>query len=257
VEDNLYEVVDILRNESVVKLLSSYRVGFFSVINNQEIILLGGYNSSARDQWMIDSHSIDFSTEIFTESISPFIGLPTERSNTVCTTNQNDLVCVGGFHDLSYLSEIRIFDLNTKTAVGGTNLLAGKIAFNSLIKDDQHLVFVGGLGQAGYLKTIDSFNTKSFLNISSEAMVYPRANHSATILNDGRVLIIGGGPTLETSTSAEILDLTTGESEELPWRMRVSRAGHTATLLPDGRVLVVGGSMGDKTMEVFNPPSGL
>lgn len=60
---------------------------------------------------------------------------------------------------------------------------------------------------------------------------------------------------MASSRSAEILDLTTGQSRELPWRMRVPRTGHTATLLADGRVLVIGGNMGEKTIEVWNPPA--
>ena len=71
------------------------------------------------------------------------------------------------------------------------------------------------------------------------------------------MLIIGGGPTVNSSHTAELLNLTTVESTLLPWRMTVPRVGHTATLLPDGRVLVAGGSATDRTMEVFNPRSGL
>jgi hypothetical protein len=56
------------------------------------------------------------------------------------------------------------------------------------------------------------------------------------LLNDGRVLIVGGG---ETNT-AELYDPATGK-----FRRTGSMAGiryfHTATLLADGRVLVVGG----------------
>ncbi|MDT8396060.1 MAG: kelch repeat-containing protein [bacterium] len=88
-------------------------------------------------------------------------------------------------------------------------------------------------------------------------MIYPRYSHTSTLIDTDKLLVIGGGPSTDTSTSAEIIDLTTGESTLLPWRMRVPRAGHTATLLPDGRVLVAGGDTTDRMVEVWNPPSGL
>lgn len=72
-----------------------------------------------------------------------------------------------------------------------------------------------------------------------------RVNPTATLLLDGRVLVIGGfgGPFAYPSTalaSAEVWDPTTGRFEPAG-TMADARVGHAATLLQDGRVLVVGG----------------
>ena len=67
-----------------------------------------------------------------------------------------------------------------------------------------------------------------------------RADHSATLLPSGRVLLVGG--TDDAGASLEIFDPATAtflSPEDLP----ATRAGgHTATLLPSGAVLVTGGS---------------
>ena len=67
-----------------------------------------------------------------------------------------------------------------------------------------------------------------------------RSNHTATLLNDGRVLIAGGytdsGPATAT---AEVYDPTHG-TFQLVESMSTPRAEHSAILLKSGRVLVAG-----------------
>ena len=56
---------------------------------------------------------------------------------------------------------------------------------------------------------------------------------TATLLNTGKVLVIGG-------TNAELYDLSTGTFSNTG-SPNVSRVLHTATLLPNGEVVVAGG----------------
>ncbi len=67
--------------------------------------------------------------------------------------------------------------------------------------------------------------------------------HTATLLQDGRVLVSGGPirrASIDTSASAEIYDPALGTWSQTG-SMTAEREGHTATLLLDGRVLVSGG----------------
>ena len=78
-----------------------------------------------------------------------------------------------------------------------------------------------------------------------------RLMHSANLLPDGRVLIVGGlDPATEESmiATAEIWDPSTmafGPAGTLAG----GTFGHTATLLPDGRVLIVGSLYEDEDEE--------
>ena len=95
-------------------------------------------------------------------------------------------------------------------------------------------------------------------------MTMPRVGHTATRLNDGRVLVVGGyNKDNGVLASAEIFDPTT-QTWSLTGSMHIARFKHTATLLQDGTVLVVGGLQnvglpplhGTNTAERYDPASG-
>lgn len=94
------------------------------------------------------------------------------------------------------------------------------------------------------------------------AMIDARFNHTATLLNDGKVLIAGGrekqGTVLNT---AELYDPATGQFTSTG-QLSARRVGHTATLLPDGKVLIAGGSDSEffygalSSAELYDPRTG-
>jgi hypothetical protein len=70
----------------------------------------------------------------------------------------------------------------------------------------------------------------------------PRTVHTATVLADGRVLLLGGTDQTDTVVaSGVIFDPATNTAAAIA-PMGSPRTQHTATLLPDGRVLVTGGA---------------
>jgi hypothetical protein len=77
--------------------------------------------------------------------------------------------------------------------------------------------------------------------VPAETMASPRAAHTLTRLQDGRVLVAGGMTGSERSAAgSELFDPATGHFTSAG-EMRIPRHSHTATLLPDGRVLLAGG----------------
>jgi hypothetical protein len=92
-------------------------------------------------------------------------------------------------------------------------------------------------------------------------MAEPRILSTATLLQDGRVLVVGGIASDRTAVaSAEIWDPATRQFSPAGTLAR-PRIGHAATLLEDGRVLIVGGEGGREAVpasptEVWDPATG-
>ena len=98
--------------------------------------------------------------------------------------------------------------------------------------------------------------------VSTGLMTEARAEHQAVLLNDGRVLIIGGGISANATyyngdASTELYDPSTGKFSATG-SMNIPRFGATAVLLDSGKVLVYGG--GETCYycqgEIYDPATG-
>ncbi|MDR2013743.1 MAG: InlB B-repeat-containing protein, partial [Rhodanobacter sp.] len=102
---------------------------------------------------------------------------------------------------------------------------------------------------------------------STGSMTEARYGHTATVLSDGRVLVVGNctdttssgncllGNTKQATNTAELYDPATGTWTSIA-TMKSARFGHTATLLSDGTVLVAGGVSNTgiiSAAEVYDP----
>ena len=79
-----------------------------------------------------------------------------------------------------------------------------------------------------------------------------RAYHTASLLHDGSVLVVGGEYALVHPLMAEIYDPGSGAWRPLRMTGRLHAQGHSATMLRDGRVLIIGGGAAD----IYDPWGG-
>ena len=89
-------------------------------------------------------------------------------------------------------------------------------------------------------------------------MLYSRGGHTATLLTDGRIIVVGGGGAIPLNT-VEVFD-PVFDTWTRTASLLAPRRGHTATLLPNGNVIVAGGKAGLLSpltrTELYVPGSG-
>jgi hypothetical protein len=113
------------------------------------------------------------------------------------------------------------------------------------------LVAGGGVPDS---RTAELYDPATGIWSATGSMSIYRVQHTATLLRDGRVLVVGN------DKAAEVYDPGTGTWSPAG-SMTFNRVDHSATLLPDGRVLVAGGCCTPRattlaSVELYDPGSG-
>lgn len=131
----------------------------------------------------------------------------------------------------------------------------------TLLANGDVLITGGGEQDSpGGIASAELFRNSDMTFRALHSMHFGRVSHTATLLRDGRVLIVGGRCE-KVNAVAEVFDPKTLRFT-LTGSLRTARYKHTAGLLPDGRVLVAGGSderdwSGNlSSTEIYDPKTG-
>lgn len=130
----------------------------------------------------------------------------------------------------------------------------------AMMYDSGKILLVGGANPPTPTAEMIDLNAATPVWKFTGAMHFPRRQHNAVILPDGKVFIVGGssGSGFDNSSTpvlpTEMWDPATGTFTVMA-SIAVYRGYHsTAILLPDGRVLSAGGNVGGPNAQLFSPP---
>ncbi len=195
--------------------------------------------------------------------------LATGREEHTATLLPNGRVLVAGGTDGrgKVLASAVLYDPVRDRWTSAGSMAATRIGHTATLLPSGKVLVAGGLVlpfPAPSLASTELYDPATNRWSSAAPMIESRTRQTATLLRDGRVLIVGGltvmlqdgGLFPSQLTSAEIYDpkadrwSPTAPTDE-------HRLGHTATLLPDGRVLVAGGQADSgtflKSTEIYDP----
>ncbi len=156
---------------------------------------------------------------------------------------QNGKVLVeGGSTKTAVVDTAELYDPVAGTWSSASKLAIARTNHTATLLQDGKVLVAGGCAtitcsmQPGASELYDPATNK-WTTVGS--LNTPRYGHTATLLNNGKVLV-AGGYVLAVETTSELYDPTTAT-----WSVGPSigtRYKHAATLLPDGTVLITGGT---------------
>ena len=168
------------------------------------------------------------------------------------------ILLIGGDGGSGALSSAELFGTDGAVTPAAAMNVARSRHFAVVMSDSR--VLVGGGTTTGGATTnsaeIYDPTANSWTQINS--LTSARANATAALLQDGRVLIAGGDNAGTPSNTIEIYDPSTGDFS-FAGTLSSPRTQHAMAVLQDGRALIVGGTDGTNPLassDIFDPSSG-
>jgi N-acetylneuraminic acid mutarotase len=182
----------------------------------------------------------------------PFSSLGAWRGDVAGAATANGKVLVTGGNSGGNTNTADLYDPVANIVERAGNMVSARSKHSATTLAGGKVLVAGGFGANGNpMSTAEVYDpagssqndptAKGTFSGTSNNLSVPRTQHTATLLGDGRVLIVGGVNNNGGVTGIEIYDPATNLFT-FKINMAASRWAHSATLLQNGKVLIVGGN---------------
>ena len=190
------------------------------------------------------------------------------ESHTATLLPSGMVLIAGGAGYHTTFASAELYDPATATFTATGNMTAARSGHTATLLGNGKVLIAGGVSwdattyDATTSASAELYNPSAGKFTATGSMTVARQQHTATLLNDGRVLIAGGesiGVVDFNLASAELYNPGTGTFTAIG-NIATYRENHTATLLDDGKVLVAGGDAINgasvNLVELYDPSAG-
>ena len=198
------------------------------------------------------------------------------KGHTATLLPDGKVLIAGGRQTLAHLANADLYDPATGNFASTGLMTDRRSSHTATLLPNGKVLLTGGWversSKSGNSDTADLYDPALGVFMSTGTMARARSEHTATLLPNGKVLVVGGRTSIfDLSTvfkkqprflaTAELFDPAT-RAFTATGSMAVPKARHTATLLPNGKVLIVGGTAGSDhaqsgTAELYDPATGV
>ena len=216
-----------------------------TLLKNGLVLLASGISN---DGYLATAELFNPTTNTFTATGS----MKAARALASATLLQDGRVLIAGgrisdapSEEGDILKSAEIYNPNTGEFTSAGSMTYRRSSFAATLLRNGLVLVAGGdnvTADGGMLTTAELYDPSTNKWTETGSMAGSRAEMTATLLLDGRVLVVGLG--------AELYDPAIGKFSSAA-EMKENRIRQTATLLPDGRVLIAGGA--SNTAELYWP----
>ncbi|MEP6653464.1 MAG: kelch repeat-containing protein [Myxococcales bacterium] len=219
-----------------------------TLLKNNKVLMVGSYPWS-NTPLLLRADLYDPGTRAFTA-----LGPTESRSWHTATLLPNGNVLLAGAVTPAYtISEL--YDAASATFTVAAPMLTGRAQHTATLLKSGKVLLVGGWGASSAtgsttLSGAELYDPVAGTFSATGPLATARNDHTASLLLDGRVLIVGGWSGSVTSgggysgmavAASEVYDPETG-TFSATGPLATGRARHAAVTLSDGKILIIGGS---------------
>ncbi|MBA2736398.1 MAG: hypothetical protein H0U50_06355 [Pyrinomonadaceae bacterium] len=223
-----------------------------TLLPDGKVLIAGGYN----DSYLDSAEIYDANTGKFTPTGKMM--MPRSSHIAVLLNNGKVLLAGGVGTDWTFLADAELYDPNTNSFTKTKNMTTARESHTATLLKDGNVLITGG--HRGRRSAITIYSSAEIYNPTNNTftatadLTVKRHKHDATLLDDGRVLIVGGSDERDSKgayRAAEIYNPKTKTFAKIG-DMNLSRykLQGTTVLLKNGKILIAGGA---SQAEVFNP----
>jgi N-acetylneuraminic acid mutarotase len=223
------------------------RFGFaLTLLRNGKVLLAGGTTCK---QFTCEERADALLYNPARNAWSPAASMPTARVGHTATRLANgQVLVVGGVTDpdgLTATASTALYDPRANRWRAAASMSTGRLGHSATLLHGGRVLAAGGLEDtltASSLATAELYNPTTNRWTRTGSMATPRADHTASLLRSGKVLVAAGfqAAGVNLTATAELYDPTRRVWTRVP-SLAHARTDHVAAVLADGRVLIAGG----------------